>query len=524
MKSLLLIFILCLITNFGFAQITVIKEPETLKKSIAEPFPLVWDSTSRFFYDPLSQNIDFLKKYIGQELYYFSDSPIYKEVPNKDTAKYERVENDTMVTLNLMKIIDIKNTNNKFGNNIGSWYFELASQKDTIYYIPDNQDFRFYENYLIYYNEKGKTRKLSLVKKGYSGLNILKKPDKNKFVGKFIKIVAHRPIPFYQENYLSLYKRKKPCKFAITPYEFKKGKILKIVDVNIDTSTNSFVSNSSYTNSLLYGRSGKNYKRKIEDASQIELNKAFDNSSFFWDWYLKLIDNDSNYFYVVNSSKNFCLLGFIKKSKEIYLNKTFYVKYSTETFDTWDNLLAGPKSEIDKYFDEGAPWTCKDVVIIDKKGFDNKINKVKLLIENHYGYKLYAYFPQYLKRDKFSNKIVKETDSHNYYDIDIIDNFFTQDEYNIFQNKKREEINEQLRKNKLIKQNLINEYGNYYGNLIYKGEIVVGMTKEMCVAAKGEPIIKKYVETGYGRTDEWKYGIINNSVYFKNNKIIKINW
>ena len=137
MKKIVSIICLCIITNIGFSQITVIKESEPQKQPLAEAFPPIWDSTTRFFYDPSSQNIDFLKKYIGQELYYFSDSPIYKEVPNKDTIKYQKIYNDTILTSSTMKIIDINNTNKEFIGTSGSWYFELASEKDTIYYIPN---------------------------------------------------------------------------------------------------------------------------------------------------------------------------------------------------------------------------------------------------------------------------------------------------------------------------------------------------------------------------------------------------
>jgi len=493
MKKLLSIFVLCIITNVGLSQITVIKEPEPQKQPVAESFPSIWDSTTRFFYDPSRQNIDFLKQYIGQELYYFSDSRIYKEVPNNDTTKYKRVYNDTILTSKLMKIIDINNTNNEFIGASGSWYFELASEKDTIYYIPSNNDFTNDHNspgLMIYYKNKGKTRILRMRKRGYSSLKI---PDKNKFVGRFIKIEAYGYNNFIRD--LSIYIKKKPFKFAIITYEFNRGKMLKIIDAK--TNTNNTVT------------------------------IAFDNSCFNWDWYLKLSDNDSNYYYIFNPSKNFCLLGFIKKSKEIYCNKTFYVKTNKSFYDVWDNFLSGTKSEKDKYFVEGAPWTCKDVVIIDKQDCESKINKVMLLLENPSGYKLYVYFPQYLKRNKVSKKIVTEIGSTDYNyntDVNIDNDFYTQDEYKVYQNKKREKIKEQQRKNKLIKQKLIYKYGDFYGNLIYKGEIVVGMTKEMCVAAKGEPIIKKYVETGYGRIDEWKYDIFNNSVYFKKNKIIMINW
>lgn len=77
------------------------------------------------------------------------------------------------------------------------------------------------------------------------------------------------------------------------------------------------------------------------------------------------------------------------------------------------------------------------------------------------------------------------------------------------------------------KEELIKKYGKQYGSLIADGKICVGMTKEMCIAAKGSPCRKSTHTDRYDTTEVWTYHC-NSSFYypiyvtFSNNKITSI--
>lgn len=83
------------------------------------------------------------------------------------------------------------------------------------------------------------------------------------------------------------------------------------------------------------------------------------------------------------------------------------------------------------------------------------------------------------------------------------------------------------RKQTQHKEELIKKYGKQYGSLIADGKICVGMTKEMCIAAKGSPCRKSTHTDRYDTTEVWTYHC-NSSFYypiyvtFTNNKITSI--
>lgn len=83
------------------------------------------------------------------------------------------------------------------------------------------------------------------------------------------------------------------------------------------------------------------------------------------------------------------------------------------------------------------------------------------------------------------------------------------------------------RKQTQYKEELIKKYGKQYGSLIADGKICVGMTKEMCMAAKGSPCKKSTHTDRYDTTEVWTYHC-NSSFYypiyvtFTNNKVTSI--
>ena len=75
---------------------------------------------------------------------------------------------------------------------------------------------------------------------------------------------------------------------------------------------------------------------------------------------------------------------------------------------------------------------------------------------------------------------------------------------------------------------IINKYGEQYGKLIVKGEVCLGMTKDMCLEALGYPCKENSSVTGLGKIEVWTYdcfwfekGLVPNLTHitFTNGKI-----
>lgn len=68
----------------------------------------------------------------------------------------------------------------------------------------------------------------------------------------------------------------------------------------------------------------------------------------------------------------------------------------------------------------------------------------------------------------------------------------------------------------------IKEYGEKNGTLIANGQVVIGMTKEMCVAAWGRPTNVNTTTTASGTRDQYVYRDKNAYLYFENGKLVTI--
>ena len=98
-------------------------------------------------------------------------------------------------------------------------------------------------------------------------------------------------------------------------------------------------------------------------------------------------------------------------------------------------------------------------------------------------------------------------------------------EHNPMHGKKREEEKKLIVKQKETKDHLVycvNKYGETLGNIIANGRIRLGMTKEMCITAWGEPYnINKTIESS-GTYEIWNYGW-QKFLNFTNGVLVKIN-
>ena len=70
------------------------------------------------------------------------------------------------------------------------------------------------------------------------------------------------------------------------------------------------------------------------------------------------------------------------------------------------------------------------------------------------------------------------------------------------------------------KTNILVRYGEYYGNLILQGKIVIGMTKQQCIDAIGNPTRINRTTTAVTIYEQWVYS--GRYLYFENGKLVTI--
>lgn len=74
------------------------------------------------------------------------------------------------------------------------------------------------------------------------------------------------------------------------------------------------------------------------------------------------------------------------------------------------------------------------------------------------------------------------------------------------------------------RQELVAKYGDKYGNLISKGKVAIGMTKEMCREAVGYPSNQYSATTARGTSEIWVYYVFGTTtvLYFDENVLYLI--
>lgn len=87
------------------------------------------------------------------------------------------------------------------------------------------------------------------------------------------------------------------------------------------------------------------------------------------------------------------------------------------------------------------------------------------------------------------------------------------------QSKIQDSLLIEKRKSEKISQ-MIKKYGKYYGKIIGKNKVIIGMTKQMCEDAWGKPDTVNQTTTTYGTNEQWVYDY--SYLYFENGKLTTI--
>ena len=175
------------------------------------------------------------------------------------------------------------------------------------------------------------------------------------------------------------------------------------------------------------------------------------------------------------------------------------------------------KKEFIEQVEESSIWTMKKLLVKggdfyaecasnnqDKKGIIEEIRHTNYISNKHFG----DYVPDYVDTttvDTFSVFTIR-VGSTTHYDFQ---EFILKREADALITKwKYEEEQKRLadeKKQEQYRANMIQKYGEKYGNLIAKGEICIGMTKDMCRESLGRPEQTNKTTNVLGEVEVWTY-------------------
>lgn len=345
------------------------------------------------------------------------------------------------------------------------------------------------------------------------------------FLKDTVQIVKEGKIPFEQVDIYKIWGNEKNMKGA----RLEQYRTLKKKYENIDKEKTNIYQPKFYyertnrTDGEIYGKIGtipdsvegkyftiidikgkepygsKEYK-KLED---VELEKERD-----WQLGLKIslrneLNNDTLYWIVDQAryiERPFLLVPYFEKQRNLYLNQNLVLKDKTRTNLELENLIdinTGAIVSI-KY---GEVWTCTDISFIDSKdtyylsGFyflKNGDKEVKIELESNLLDKYFMLETEYRKQELEKQK---------------------KEEEKVHEEQEREKIRQQEQIK--FRNDCIIKWGQKLGTYVADGKVVLGMNKEMCIAAWGNPInINRTIVKGLTH-EQWVYGWAN-YLYFDN--------
>lgn len=293
------------------------------------------------------------------------------------------------------------------------------------------------------------------------------------------------------------------------------------------------ISSSDYSNFFKYGGEYSSIKsyRNGEYIANLE-NKTFVVDSVSGStFYLKEENNpynsiilyvDSDYEWMADFA--WVSLGYFEKIKQLYLGKELVYIHKDEDFDleyhygshSHDRFMDyNTKRNLTKKIPRNSVWKCTDVLVLPGKlEFGDCDNRVILNIENDKYGKYYIFASKLLQLKEWKR-----------------DNFLTMEEfhkYQAVQNQLRAEAKakaakaaeEAAKRENERRTNILARYGEYYGNLILQGKIVIGMTKQQCIDAIGNPTRINRTTTASTIYEQWVYS--GRYLYFENGKLVTI--
>ena len=202
----------------------------------------------------------------------------------------------------------------------------------------------------------------------------------------------------------------------------------------------------------------------------------------------------------------FFLVPYFEKQRSMYLNQTLVLKDKTRTNIELEKLIDVNTGAIVK-IKYGEVWTCSDISFINSKE---------------------SYFLKGFCFLKNGDREVKvELGSEVISDYFILETELKKQELEKQKKEEERKLEEQEREKKeqqeknKFKKDCIAKWGQKLGGFIVDGKVVLGMNKEMCIAAWGNPIdINRTIVYGL-ISEQWVFGW-GTYLYFDNEELSAI--
>lgn len=202
----------------------------------------------------------------------------------------------------------------------------------------------------------------------------------------------------------------------------------------------------------------------------------------------------------------FFLVPYFEKQRDIYLNQNVVLRYSDRTNTNLQNLIDVNTGETIN-IEYGEVWTCSDISFIESKD----------------SYYLKCYY--FLKKGGKEVKIGLESELLRGYFM--LETEFKQQELEKQRKEEERKKEEEERQKKaeqervIFKKECIAKWGQKMGGYIADGKVLLGMNKEMCISAWGNPINRNRTIVNGLTSEQWVYGW-GTYLYFDNGKLTAI--
>lgn len=219
--------------------------------------------------------------------------------------------------------------------------------------------------------------------------------------------------------------------------------------------------------------------------------------------------------------------GYFEKIKSLFLGKELVYIHNDQDYDLDEAYTRyrfmdyNTKRNLTVKIPCNSIWKCTDVLVIDKDdkvlwGFPDYENRVILNIENEKYGKYYIFASELIERKidvKADEYFMSIEDFHQYQAV--------QNQLRTIAKAKAAKAAEEAEKRaKEHREYIIAKYGESNGSLILQGKVVIGMTKEQCIEALGNPNRINRTTTVSTIYEQWVYS--NKYLYFENGKLVTI--
>ncbi len=273
---------------------------------------------------------------------------------------------------------------------------------------------------------------------------------------------------------------------------------------------------------------------KIKSYKQKEFLRTLDNNTFVIDsvygstFYLKEVNNPNKTIILYVDSKHewaadvaWVSLGYFEKIKQLYLEKELVYIHKDDDIDISYSGHGrfrdyNTQKNLAKKIPCNSVWKCTDVLVMpgELPIDDYTDNRVILNLENEKYGKHYILASHLLKLKEWKKDyFLSIEDFHKYQAV--------QNQYKAeAKAKAAKAVAEATERASKRRRKILTTYGDYYGNLIIQGKIVIGMTKQQCIDAIGHPKRINRTITASTIYEQWVYS--NKYLYFEDGKLVTI--